>query len=76
VIEAYNCKHFSLGLPAGAPDQSLTALFQHVATTLAGHEPIRMDDVITVGFETELSESGEYQGTFTIVFGEEAASTS
>jgi hypothetical protein len=35
-----------------------------------------MDDVIAVGFETELSESGEYQGTFTIVFGEDAASTS
>lgn len=40
MIGAYDCKHFSIGLPEAAEDQSLTALFHHVASTLAQAEPI------------------------------------
>lgn len=68
VIEAYDCKHFSIGLPEADEDQSLSALFHHVANTLAQTEPISMDDVVTVGFETELGDDAEYRGRFTIVF--------
>lgn len=68
VIEAYDCKHFSIGLPEANKDQSLTALFHHVASTLARADPISMDDVLTIGFETELGDDAEYRGRFTIVF--------
>lgn len=49
-------------------DQSLAALFHHVASTLARADPVSMDDVLTVGFETELGDDAEYRGRFTIVF--------
>jgi hypothetical protein len=68
VIEAYDCKHFSIGLPEANDDQSLAALFRHVASTLAQVDPISMDDVLTVGFKTELGDDAEYRGCFTIVF--------
>lgn len=68
MTDAYDCKHFSIGLPEDDEDQSLTALFHHVAATLAQAEPISMDDVITIGFETELGDDSEYRGRFTIVF--------
>ena len=68
VIEADDCKHFSIGLPVADEDQSLTALFRHVASTLAQAEPISMDDVLTIGFETQLGDDAEYRGLFTIVF--------
>lgn len=64
----YPCKHFAIGLPRDDPDQSLTALFRHVAAVLAQDEPISMDDVLTVGFGTELNDDGEWTGHFTIVF--------
>ena len=63
MIEAYDCKHFSIGLPVADEDQSLTALFRHVASTLAQSDPISMDDVLTIGFDTELGEDAEYEGT-------------
>lgn len=71
VIEAYDCKHFSIGLPVADEDQSLAALFRHVAGALAQAEPISMDDVVTIGFETELGDDAEYRGLFTIVFHQE-----
>lgn len=64
----YPCKHFSIGLSDAAEDQSLTALFKHVADTLAEHDPISMDDLIAVGFETELGPDAVSRGTFTIVY--------
>jgi hypothetical protein len=39
-----------------------------VASTLAQADPISIDDVLTVGFETELGDDAEYRGRFTIVF--------
>jgi hypothetical protein len=68
VTEAYASKHFSVGLPVDDPDQSLTALFRHVAAVLAQDEPISMDDVLAVSFGTDLSDDGEWHGHFTIVF--------
>ncbi|NGM12386.1 hypothetical protein [Verrucosispora sioxanthis] len=76
VVEAYDCKHFSIGLPAADEDQSLTALFRHVASTLAQDEPISMDDVLAIGFETELGDDAKYRGFFTIVFRRDDASPS
>jgi hypothetical protein len=70
MTNAFPCKHFSIGLPAAAEDQSLTALFRHVSTVLAEDEPIPMDDLISISFETELGSDAEYRGTFTIVFDE------
>lgn len=64
----YPCKHFSIGLPDAAEDQSLTALFKHVADTLAEHDPISMLDMIAVGFQTELGADSVFRGTFTIVY--------
>ncbi|MET7277212.1 hypothetical protein ABZS29_03190 [Kribbella sp. NPDC005582] len=64
----YPCKHFSIGLPDAAEDQSLTALFQHVAKTLGEHDAISMDDLITIGFETEIGFDAITRGSFTIVF--------
>ncbi len=71
MFEAYDSKHFSIGLPVADSDQSLTALSQHVAATLAENDPISIDDVLVVGFETELGDDGVYRGHFTIVFSEE-----
>lgn len=68
MIEAYDSKHFSIGLPVDAPDQSLTALFHHVAARLAQNEPIGMDDMLALAFETELGDDGKYRGYLTIVF--------
>jgi hypothetical protein len=71
VFEVYDSKHFSIGLPVANSDQSLTALFEHVAASLAENDPISMDDVLAVGFETELGDDAVYRGHFTIVFGED-----
>ena len=69
MVEGYDSKHFSIGLPVAAQDQSLTALFQHVATALAQDDPISMDDVIAVDFGTELdNDDAIYRGYFTIVY--------
>jgi hypothetical protein len=67
MTQGYSCKHFSIGLPNDAEDQSLTALFKHVANTLAEDDPINMDDLIAIGFETELGDDAVHRGTFTIV---------
>ncbi|MEV6287415.1 hypothetical protein [Kribbella sp. NPDC051770] len=64
----YPCKSFSIGLPTADEDQSLTALFQHVGRALAEHEPISMEDMLTIGFEAVLEPDGVTRGTFTIVF--------
>ena len=75
MTQGYRCKHFSIGLPDDADDQSLTALFKHVADTLAEDEPISMDDMIAIGFETELGDDAVYRGAFTIVFADEDSGT-
>ncbi|WP_329475119.1 hypothetical protein OG558_25250 [Kribbella sp. NBC_01510] len=64
----WDCKHFSIGLPTAAEDQSLTALFQHVANTLAEDAPLSMDKVIAVTFESEVESDAIHRGHFTIVF--------
>lgn len=64
----WDCKHFSIGLPTAAEDQSLTALFRHVADTLAEDAPLSMDDVIAVTFESEVESDAIHRGRFTIVF--------
>jgi hypothetical protein len=64
----FPCKHFSIGLPTDAEDQSLTALFRHVTDRLAEDDPISMDHMIAIGFETELDCDAISRGTFTIVF--------
>ncbi|GAA1602810.1 hypothetical protein [Kribbella karoonensis] len=69
--QGYRCKHFSIGLPDKAEDQSLTALFRHVADTLAADDPISMDDLIAISFETELGADAVSRGTFTIVFADQ-----
>ncbi len=68
MIESSDSKHFSIGLPVAAQDQSLSALFQHVANALAQDDPISMDDVIAVDFATELDNDAIYRGYFTIVY--------
>lgn len=68
MTQGYRCKHFSICLPDDAEDQSLTALFRHVADHLAQDEPIPMDDMIAIGFDTELDDDAAYRGAFTIVF--------
>jgi hypothetical protein len=68
MTQGYLCKHFSIGLPDDAEDQSLTALFRHVADTLADDDPISMDDMIAINFSTELGDDAVYRGAFTIVF--------
>jgi hypothetical protein len=75
MTQKYRCKHFSIGLPDDAEDQSLTALFRHVADTLAEDEPISMDDMIAIGFETELGDDAVYRGVFTIVFADQDSET-
>lgn len=71
MTHGYRCQHFGIGLPDDAEDQSLTALFKHVADRLAQDDPISMDDMIAIGFETELGRDAVRRGTFTIVFAEE-----
>jgi hypothetical protein len=68
MIKGYDCKSFSIGLPVEAEDQSLTALFKHVSDVLAEDDPISMDDIIAVSFETELGRDAVYRGAFTVVF--------
>jgi hypothetical protein len=69
----YPCRHFSISLPTDAEDQSLTALFHHVAESLAGDDPISMDDLITIGFEKELGADAVFRGVFTMVFADSPA---
>jgi hypothetical protein len=76
MTQGYRCKHFSIGLPDDAEDQSLTALFRHVADTLAEDEPVGMDDMIAIGFETELGDDAVYRGMFTIVFADQETPSS
>ncbi|WP_405061600.1 hypothetical protein OG474_08105 [Kribbella sp. NBC_01505] len=64
----FPARHFSIGLPTDAEDQSLTALSRHVAKTLAADDPIQMDDMIALAFETELGDDGITRGTFNVVF--------
>lgn len=64
----YPCKHFSIGLPDSAEDQSLTALFQHVAKSLGERDSISMDDLITISFEAETGSDAITRGFFTVVF--------
>ncbi|MFB6726452.1 hypothetical protein ACFCV3_40155 [Kribbella sp. NPDC056345] len=64
----YPCKHFSIGLPTAAEDQSLTALLQHVTQTLGEHDSISMDDLITISFGTEIGSDAITRGSFTVVF--------
>ena len=64
----YPCQHFSIGLPVTAEDQSLAALFQHVAKTLSETDAISMDDLIAIGFETEVGLDAVTRGAFTVVF--------
>ncbi len=71
MTQGYRSKHFSIGLPNATEDQSLTALFRHVADFLAEDDPISMDDLITIGFETEPGADAVFRGTFTIVFSDE-----
>ncbi|WP_432943934.1 hypothetical protein ACQPXM_01500 [Kribbella sp. CA-253562] len=75
MTKGYRCKNFSIGLPDDAEDQSLTALFKHVADRLAEDDPISMDDMIAIGFETELGDDAAFRGTFTIVFADEDSAT-
>jgi hypothetical protein len=67
----WNCKHFSIGLPTAAEDQSLTALFRHVADALAEDEPLSMDEVIAITFASEADLDAIHRGHFTIVFNRE-----
>jgi hypothetical protein len=64
----FDCKHFTIGLPADAPDQSPAALFHHVGNALAA-DAIALDDVIAISFGTEIDDDGEFRGQFTIVYG-------
>ncbi|WP_344209452.1 hypothetical protein [Kribbella sancticallisti] len=75
MTKGFRCKHFSIGLPDAAEDQSLTALFRHVADTLAQDDPITMDDMIAIGFETELGDDAVDRGVFTIVFADSDSKT-
>ncbi|TCO44916.1 hypothetical protein EV646_10988 [Kribbella antiqua] len=68
-------KHFSIGLPEEAEDQSLTALFRHVADSLAGEDPISMDEMLAIGFQTDLGADGVLRGSFTIVFDDSDSET-
>jgi hypothetical protein len=78
MTRGFSGKHFSIGLPDDAEDQSLTALFRHVGKHLAKDEPISMDDIIAVSFDTELGQDAVWRGSFTIVFDDidDAAPTS
>ena len=82
MAQGYPCKHFSIGLPHDGEDQSLTALFRHVADYLAEDDPIDIDDVRAIGFETELDADAVhrdadavYRGTFTIVLADQDLKT-
>ncbi|WP_432883422.1 hypothetical protein ACQPYH_41675 [Kribbella sp. CA-245084] len=75
MMRGYRCKHFSIGLPDDAQDQSLTALFRHVADSLADDDPISMDDMIAINFETELGADAVFRGAFTIVFADQDSET-
>ncbi|TCC51110.1 hypothetical protein E0H75_13320 [Kribbella capetownensis] len=68
VTEGFECKSFSVGLPVDAADQSLMALFRHLSDSLAEDDPISMDDIITVSFQTELCQDAVGRGAFTVVF--------
>ncbi|MER7247918.1 hypothetical protein [Kribbella sp. NPDC000426] len=68
MTNGFACRHFSIGLPEDAADQSLTALFRHVSETLAESDPISMDDIIAVTFPTELGQDAVFRGAFTVVF--------
>ncbi len=65
---SWDAKHFSIGLPTAAEDQSLTALFQHVANFLAEDAPIPMDNIIAITFASEIDPDAIHRGHFTIVF--------
>jgi hypothetical protein len=69
MTRGFSGKHFSIGLPEAAEDQSLTALFRHVGEHLAKDEPISMEDIIAVSFDTDLGQDAVWRGSFTIVFG-------
>lgn len=73
MTRGFECKSFSIGLPADAADQSLTALFRHVSDILAEDDSISMDDIITVSFHTELGHDAVYRGAFTVVFDDDSA---
>jgi hypothetical protein len=75
MTKGYECKSFGIGLPVDADDQSLTALFRHVSDVLAEDDPISMDDIIAVSFETELGEDAVYRGVFTVVFDDRDSDT-
>jgi hypothetical protein len=68
MTRGFSGKHFSIGLPEAAEDQSLTALFRHVGEHLAKDEPISMEDIIAVSFDTDLGRDAVWRGSFTIVF--------
>ncbi|MGW6197596.1 hypothetical protein ACWF0M_15750 [Kribbella sp. NPDC055110] len=75
MTRGFECKSFSIGLPEDAADQSLTALFRHVSDFLAEDDPISMDDIITVSFQTELGRDAVYRGAFTVVFDDDDSDT-
>ncbi|WUJ72346.1 hypothetical protein OG809_03560 [Kribbella soli] len=76
MTEGFACRHFSIGLPEDAADQSLTALFKHVSETLAEDDPISMEDIIAVSFGTELGQDAVFRGAFTVVFTDDESDTS
>jgi hypothetical protein len=75
MTRGYECKSFSIGLPEDAADQSLTALFRHVSDVLAEDDPISMDDIITVSFQTDLGRDAVFRGAFTVVFDDDTSDT-
>jgi hypothetical protein len=75
MTKGFDCKSFSIGLPQDAADQSLTALFRHVSDVLAEDDPITMDDIIAVSFQTDLEQDAVWRGTFTIVFSDDDPDT-
>jgi hypothetical protein len=75
MTKGFDCKSFSIGLPQDAADQSLTALFRHVSDVLAEDDPITMDDIIAVSFQTDLERDAVWRGTFTIVFSDDDPDT-
>jgi hypothetical protein len=76
MTESFPSRHFSIGLPLDAPDQSLTAMFRHVSDYLAEDAPISMDDVLAVTFWTELCDDGVSRGAFTIILNDDSPETS
>jgi hypothetical protein len=41
-----------------------------VTNVLAEDDPINMDDIIAISFQTDLEQDAVWRGTFTIVFGD------